>query len=199
MSSQYLIYAILAIVIYSIFSGYNLRNKIYCTFRTRDKTKVYKWVKAIDGYRIEWGNGWYYIDIKRCVLAFKWVGILPLWVRTLDFRFDASKALDPETFDNAYESPEERKALNVKDDMQAANQGSQRALAPGGKVSGMFGGGLMPILMIGGILLSLYFSYTAANRTDKVGVQGNATQIQIQDVQKSVNSLQQQVQQLLNK
>ena len=177
---QFFFYTVFIIVALSVFKGLSLRNQIFCTYRRRDKTKLKKWGKAIEGYRINFDNGWYYIDIKRCVLEFRWVGILPIWVRTLDFRFDSPMPLDPETFNNDWQTPEARKALDKTEDVKALNEGSKKALAPAGKVAGAFGGGLMPILMIGGLLITLYFVYQLSGKIDMVGQAMNVIQTQLQ-------------------
>ena len=172
--TQMFLYGIIIITALSIVRSYSLKDKIYCTYRRRDKTKIHKWAKAVNGYRIQFENGWYYVNIRRCVLEFKWVGILPIWIRTLDFRFDSTQALDPETFNNNWETPEARKALNKEEDIKALDTGTKKSLSPG--KGGALGSGWMPYIIVGGFVVVGWFLYQLMGKVDALGFAVNVLQ-----------------------
>jgi hypothetical protein len=162
-------FALLLIIVYQSYTTYAYKDKIFCTFRRRDKTKIEKWVKSAQG-RIAFDNGWYDVDPARTVLQLKWMP-LPIWIRTLDFRHDSSLALHPDTFDNTL-TPEGRKQMNITDDLRALEQGNQSSLAPGKLQQGMLSKWL-PIIVIVGFVIIGYFVFSQQKKLDMLGAGQN--------------------------
>ncbi len=162
------------VIAYQAYSAYDIRDKILCTFRRSDRTKITKWAKNSQS-RIEFDGGWYDVEPERVTLSLKW-NPLPMWVRTLDYRHDSARALHPDTFDNKY-TPEQRKQLDKSDDIRAMHQGNVSTFA------GMAGKqGLLqqyfPIIVLFGFLAIGWLTYRAQGQIDKVGFATNVVQQQ---------------------
>lgn len=94
------------------------RNKILCTFRRANKTKVVKWVKMQARYVI-FDGGKYDIIPSRVVFQWYTAGLVhmlfPQWVATLDYTYGKRLPLDSNRADYDWENPEVRKAINISD------------------------------------------------------------------------------------
>lgn len=168
-------------VVYAGYSAHMLKDRIYCTFRRKDKTRIEKWAKANQS-RIDFDNGWYYLNPRRTTLTLVTKGIhaiIPIWARCLDFRHDSSQALDPDTFTNAWESPEARKALNKEEDIRAYQQGNLQAIQ-GKQKKGMLEQ-FMPLLVVVGFLIVGYMVWTLTKKTDQLGLGLNVLQQMMMD------------------
>ena len=167
---QFLIVVIAVGVFYAAYTSHRAKNKVYCTFTRRDKTTGHKWAKAKNGERIEFAGGWYYIDME-CVtteaLDSGFNMIFPTMVRRLFFRCGNKYPLNPKTGKDDWETPEARKNLNKREDIEALELGSRKALGAG-KVS-MFGGGLLPIILIVGLIAVIYFIFQMRGQIDQIG------------------------------
>ena len=174
--STLLIMLLLFIVIYSSYSAHSLKDKIRCTFRRRDRTRLERFAKAKQK-RIDFDNGWYYINPKYTTLSLWSQGvhaIIPTWIRVLDFRHDSPEALNPDTFTNSWESPEARKALNKEEDIRAYSAGNVASLAkskPQGMLDRFF-----PIIVIGAVCAIGYMLYSLSGKVDMLGQAVNTLQ-----------------------
>ncbi len=183
---QFLIFFVVIIIGYGIYSVYMLKDKVHCTFRTRDKTVLHKTVK-INAGKIVFCGAWYDLDVKRTTLRLIWQGIIPTWVRCLDYRWNSRYPLDPETFTNTADNPEDRAALDKTDDLKALMETQKSSLVKGTQKKGMLES-LMPIILIAGFLIVGYLVYQLQGNVTQIGIQGNVTQQQLIDLQKTVDS-----------
>ena len=167
---QFLIYVIAVGILLAIFSCYRAKTKVKCTFTRRDKTVTTKWAKAKNGERIEFDGGWYYIVTRRIKLqaldsAFNL--LFPTMIRLLEFTYKSIWPIDPETGEADAETPEARKNLDKREDIEAFNLGSQKAF--GKAKGGMLGGGWLPIVLVVGIVACVYLIWQMQGQVDNLG------------------------------
>ncbi len=167
------------IVGYAAYSANKLKSQIWCSFRRADKTKIEKWAKAVDIYRreIKFDGGWYNIKIRRVTLMLWTKGIhslIPIWVRSLDFRYDSNMPIDPDTGDAGYDDPLERRALDKSDDLAALMETQSKSLGSAKKKSALES--YMPIIVILGFLISGYMIYNLQGKVDMLGQAINVLQ-----------------------
>ena len=177
--TTYLVMILLFVLGYSAYSAYGLRNKIWCSFRRRDRTKIEKFAKQNQG-RIDFDKGWYYVDPRRTTLMMWTKGIhmlIPTWIRTSDYRHDSSQPLNPDTFVNEWETPEARKALNKEEDIRAYAAGNVQAV---GKGKQGFFDRWFPLLTVVAIVIVGYMIYTLMQKTDMLGQAINVLQEMLQ-------------------
>jgi hypothetical protein len=176
-TQQFIIYIVVIGVIYASYCSYRAKNKVYCTFTRRDKTTGHKWIKAKNGERIEFDGGWYYV-VMGCItteaLDSGFNMIFPTMVRRLDFTWKSSYPKDPATGEPLPETPEMRKNLNKREDIEALNKGTQQAFGKG-KI-GLMGGGLLPIMLVIGLAASLYLIFQLMGKVDMLGQAINVLQ-----------------------
>tara|TARA_Y100000310_G_scaffold164294_1_gene164120 strand:+ start:3890 stop:4378 length:489 start_codon:yes stop_codon:yes gene_type:complete len=140
------------------FSITKFRGKVLCTFRSANKTKQEKLI-LLKSKHVLFNGGWYNVNPKRVTTFWYNKGIhqfFPIPIPTLDFRFDSPEALDPETFQNTWDTPEAREMAGSEDDYRAFNKGIQAQL---GKIS-RFPEWLFPAITIGAVLIIGYLVYT---------------------------------------
>jgi hypothetical protein len=175
---QFLIYLIVIGGAYAAYCSHRAKSKIYASFVKRDRTKGHKWVKAKNGERIEYENGWYYVVMK-CVttepLDTGFNMLFPTMVRQLDFTYKSKYPIDHDTGEPLAETPEMRKNLNKREDIESLNQGTRQAFGKGAKV-GLLGGGLLPVLLIVGVVISLYFIWQLMGAVNNLGFAMNVIQ-----------------------
>jgi hypothetical protein len=172
-----LLFMLLLLIAFQVYSTYDANKKIWCIFRREDKTKVAKWAKPNQAV-IDFDGGWYQVEARRITTMIKIVGFMPTIIKSLDFTHDSTRALDPDTF-TASMSPEERKQLDKRDDIKALETGNQQALKSGGAVRL---GGLqqyMPLVTIVGFIIVGYFIYMLMGRIDQLGFAMNVIQIDL--------------------
>ena len=168
-SQQLLIFVIIIGVAYAAFCSHRAKSRVYCTFVRRDKTVGHKWALAKNGERIEFGGGWYYVVMERVTLEALDSGLnmlFPTMIRRLDFTYGKSSPRDPQTGGYDWETPEARKNLSKREDIEALELGSQKAL---GKAKGGAMGGWLPIALIVGMVVIGYFVYQMSGQIDAVG------------------------------
>lgn len=94
------------------------RDKILCTFRRINKTKVSKFVRMSSRYII-FDKKRYDIVPSCCTQLWYTVGLIhiifPQWVQTLDFTYESRWPLDPNTLKPMVISAEVRKAMNKEE------------------------------------------------------------------------------------
>ncbi len=167
-TSAMLFYLLLFYIIYASYSARKLKDQIWCTYRKRDKTKIEKFVKAKEKRTI-FDGGWYDIIPQSITLMLWDKGIhwlLPIWVRTLDYRHNSPKPLDPNTFENDY-TPEERAQLDMSDDVADFAKGTAQSLQAKGK-KGMLEA-YMPMIMLIAVIGIGYMLWTLNQRIDMLG------------------------------
>jgi preprotein translocase subunit SecG len=177
--STLLIVVLIFVVLYASYSARSLKHKIYCTFRKKDRTILHKWAKE-EQSKIDFDGGWYDVVPGSTVLRMWDSGIhyfFPVWVRCLDFRWDSSKPLNPDTFDNTYR-PEERKQLDMADDISALERGNVQAFQ-GAKGAKGFLERWMPILILVGFVIIVYMVMQQNKRLDMLGNSTNFIQQQL--------------------
>ncbi len=177
---QFFIYIVILGVIYASYCSYRAKNKIYCTFTRRDKTVGHRWIKVHkNGERIEYGGGWYYVDsdcITTEALDSGFNMIFPTMVRRLEFTWGHQLPINPKTGLPIVQTPEMRKNLNKREDIEALELGSKQALSGKAAKVGLLGGGWMPIIIIVGLLVVGYMEYQNQKRMDAVGLAINTLQ-----------------------
>jgi hypothetical protein len=152
------------------FNIYRINTKILCRFMRRDKSVKKKWVKPRNGERVEFDGGWYYVITKR--ILFETMMFMP--AKVLEFSYKSIYPRDPETGEANAETPEARRNLNKREDIEALEVGSQRAL---GKVKvGVMSGGWLPIILVVGVVACLYFVWQMRGQIDAVGQALNVLQ-----------------------
>jgi len=174
---QFLICIVALGILYAMYTCHRAKTKVYCTFKRRDKTVAHKWAKAKNGERIEFDGGWYYIITSRVTLKSLDVGFnmfFPTQVRCLDFTYKSIYPIDPETGEADAETPEARKNLDKREDIEAFNKGSQASY--GKQKFGFAGGGWLPIISVVGIVACLYLIWQMQGQIDSVGQALNVLQ-----------------------
>ena len=114
------ILALMAIMMVGMawYANSSKRDKIYCSFRRINKTKVVKFVKMRSRYVIFDGARY---DIVPSCITFEWfdkglIGqMFPQYVATLDFCHYSRFPLDPNTLKPVVISPEVRQAMNKEE------------------------------------------------------------------------------------
>jgi len=116
--STFMLVMMCVLVGFAWYANSSKRNKIHCTFRRINKTKVAKFVKMSSRY-VSFDGKLY--DIIPSCITFQWWDkglvhmLFPQWVATLDFIHNSRFPIDPETGKPAVISPEVRKAMNKEE------------------------------------------------------------------------------------
>lgn len=174
-------FALIGLIGYASYSAYKLKDQIWCSFRRRDRTKIEKFASQRQA-KIDFDNGWYWVRPERTTLILWTKGIhqiIPIWVRSLDYRWDSSLPLDPQDFTNKWDSPEARKALDKTLDIQALQAGNTQALS-GAKVKKSLLEAYMPIIVIIGFI---GLGYLMWNQQEILGRGQNAIQGMLGQIQ----------------
>lgn len=135
------------------------RNKILCTFRRVNKTKIVKFVKMQSRYVIFDGGKY---DIIPSRITFQWytAGLIhmlfPQWVATLDYSWNSRFPHDPNNLDITAETPETRKALNKEEWVKSYYLGAKPNT--GKTKQGMIMSWLPWIAIILVVLVAFYFN-----------------------------------------
>lgn len=112
--------AVMAVILLFLawYNNSSKRNKIYCSFTRRNRTKIHKWVKMTDRF-IMFEKGKYHI-IPTCIVLEWWdkglLGmIFPQNVATMDFTHGSAYPIDPNTLRPVVLSPEAMGAMNKEE------------------------------------------------------------------------------------
>jgi len=119
MSPQTLIVVMAIIILFlAWYANTSKRNKILCRFRRVNKTMIAKFVRMHSRYVI-FDGGKYDIVPSRIVFQWYTAGIVhmlfPQWVATLDYAYDSSAPLNPNTLTYNWETPRVRQAINASE------------------------------------------------------------------------------------
>ena len=139
------------------YSQSKLKNKLLCTFRRANKTKVEKLIPLKSRYVI-FDGGRYNVNPKRISLFWYNRGMhqfFPTWLPTLDYNYQSQNPLDPGTFKDTWDTPEAREASGQEDAFKAFAKGISTQV---GKKS-RFPEWLFPMITIGAILVVGYLVY----------------------------------------
>ena len=147
-----------------------LKNKILCTFRRANRTKIEKLINVKSKYVFfDPGNknpeGRYNVNPRRITLFWFNRGIhqfFPQWVPSLDFSWDSPNPLDPEKFKNTWDTPEARAASQQEDSFIAFAKGVKTQL---GTKKGMLPDWFFPMIIIGLLLVIGYWVYQMSGQT----------------------------------
>lgn len=169
----------------SFFQALKAQNKIYCTFIKRDGTEISKYAKLNQG-RVEFENGYYNIIPNRITLKKVWFGVIPTKVVCAKWKWDSNMPIDPTTWKNDYDKPEDRAALDKTEDLRALFETQKNTLSTKSGKKSMLEN-LMPIIMIGGFLIVGYLVWKMNENVTSVGIQGNVTQQQLLDLMKALS------------
>lgn len=175
----------LIVLSFSIYQAMGLQNKISCTFIRKDRTEIHKFAKVTQG-RVDFDNAYYNIVPDRVTLKRVWCGIIPTYVKCAKWKWDSNMPIDPATWNNDYDNPADRKALDKTEDLRALLETQKSALAgkSGGKKSLLES--LTPILMIGGLIIIGYLVYRQQSLIDRVGYGQNAIQEMLMKIQQNL-------------
>lgn len=152
------------------------KGKVLCTFRGANKTKSEKLI-PLKSKHVIFDGGLYNVNPKYITTFWYNKGIhqfFPIPIPTLDFRFDSPNALNPETFQNTWDSPEAREAAGQEENYKAFNKGLQVQVGSKGR----FPEWLFPLITIGAILVIGYLVYqqgehlTYLEQLIRIGMQG---------------------------
>lgn len=139
------------------YSQASLRNKIFCTFRRPNKTKIEKFVSLRSKFVI-FDGGKYIVNPKRVTLMWYNRGInafFPTWVPSLDYRWDTDQPLDPETFEATWETPEARQSMGQEENIKALDRA---VAAQTGKKQSRFQE-YLPWITLGALIVVVYLVY----------------------------------------
>ncbi len=118
----------IALIVMAWYANTSKRDKILCTFRRVNKTKIVKWVKMKNKFVI-FDDGKY--DIIPSRITFQWYTgglihmLFPQWVATLDYSYTSRFPHDPNNMAITAESPETRKALNKQEWVTSYYRGAE--------------------------------------------------------------------------
>lgn len=183
-TSQAFIVMAVFFIVYSIYSTWKLKDEVYCTFIRQDRTEINKYAK-INQRKVDFDGAWYNIVPNRVTLKMVWKGIVPTWVKCLKFKWDSNMPLDPTTWNNTYDNPTDRKALNRSEAIQSLMTKQNTLLgAKGGKKTMLES--LMPIIIIAGFLIMGYMVWKMQGQNDQLGFAMNTLQSQFVDLQKAL-------------
>jgi len=154
-----IIICVLAVVGFYFLEQYKKKNQVYCTFRTPTRTKEEKWVSLKAKYVIFRG-GKYRVNPKMISLLWWNRGILGTlklgyWVPSLDFRWDTDQALDPDTFEPTWDTPETRALLDSEDEFGDFAKHAQ----PTGSKKGSTFEKLLPWVMLGILVIVAFWIF----------------------------------------
>lgn len=116
--STFVIVVALGVLVMSWYANTSKRNKILCTFRRVNKTKLKKFVTMNKEFVIFDGKKY---DIIPSCITFEWYTggfihmLFPQWVATLDYTWGKRLPLNPNRMDYDWDNPENRKAINISD------------------------------------------------------------------------------------
>lgn len=148
MSPQTLIVLVLLVFVGLVaYSTVRLRNKIHCSFRRVNMTKIERFVPMRSRY-VVFDGGKYKIDTERVTLMWYNRGFhqfFPQWVPSLDFSWYSDVPHDPREFANTWDTPEARNAASSEDDWKGFNKGMKEQV---GKKGGFFEQYKMLIIII---------------------------------------------------
>jgi len=170
------------LVVYASYSLGKAKNHTYCMFIRGDGTWVDKWAKPRQT-RIDFDNGWYYLNPKMNISKVLDKGIYKLFPTKADgqiFTFGNPDPLDPYKFEIAALTPETRKALNKREDIEAYAQGNRTSLQQKQR-KGMLES-LMPMITLAAFAALGYFVYVLNSRVDQIGFGQNVVQQMLQEL-----------------
>ncbi len=157
-----------------------LRNRILCTFRRANKTKVEKWV-PFKSKLVVFDGGVYRVVTDMVSLFWYSRGIhqfFPTWVPTLDFTYKNKYPINPETGDTTWATPEVEALLSAEEDYKDFAKGAQ---TQSGQKQSTFAR-YLPWLTIADVAIVAFMVYQSNNNVAQMGNQMTQMQQQIQQL-----------------
>jgi hypothetical protein len=141
-----------------VYNQQKFKNMMLCTFIRSNRTKIEKWVpmdaKAVL-FKDKYGTGRYTVVPERVVMQWYDRGLnkmFPIFIPTLEFKWDSEYPIDPNTFTNTWRSPELVNAAWQEHSQMAFSKG---AAAQGGAKK-KYPEWLFPMITIGAVLVIGY-------------------------------------------
>jgi hypothetical protein len=191
-TTSLLLYFLASVLIYLTYIAHNIKNKIWCSYRRPDRTKIERWVAIGKDGRwsdVEFDGGWYHVEPSRTVLMWKvFLGFFPMPIRCLDFRHDSARALDPSTFQNSIDA-QMRKDLDKTDELRAIFKASSEQAANIKKRRGGMFEGYTPIILLIGFVVLGWFMYQMIGKLDMIGNGQNLVESQLNVLQQMIQSI----------
>jgi len=123
-STSFFMLVLVSVLVLVWFQVNSLGNKIFCTFRSKDKGKDEKFVGEKDGV-VHFKGGVYEIDPRRVtILKYKrgLIGMLfQIPVKTLDFTWSSRVAENPDDFSTTWDTPDARGMADSRKDWIGMN------------------------------------------------------------------------------
>lgn len=99
------------------YSQTKFKNKMLCYFIRPNRVRIKKWVPLYSKYvvfdRGKYGKGHYICD-PDCITLEEYTGgvnkFFPVWIPTLEFKWDTPNPQNPKTFESTWHTPEARHA-----------------------------------------------------------------------------------------
>ncbi len=170
------------LVAYASYSLNKAKSHIYCMFIRWDGTWINKWAKPMQD-RIDFDKGWYKLNPEMMISKVLDNGIHKLFPTKVDaqiFRFGNPDPLNPFKFEIASLTPEQRKALNKREDIEAYAQGNRTSLQSKQR-KGMLES-LMPMITLAVFAVMGYMIYILNSRVDQIGFGQNVVQQMLQEL-----------------
>lgn len=153
--------AIMAIigVFMAWYANSSKRNKIYCTFRRVNKTKIEKFARMSSRYVIFDGGKY---DIIPSRISFVWWNkglinqLFPQWVATLDYSWFSRFPHDPNKMEVTAETPKTRKALNKEEWVESYYKGAKPSAANKQNIIAQY----LPWVAIGLVVIVAFYFHT---------------------------------------
>jgi hypothetical protein len=179
--NTFFLLVLLALIIMVWFQVNSLGNKIFCTFRRKDKSKEEKFISLKDDM-VNFGKGLYEVDPRRITILKYKRGIIgalfAIPVRTLDFTWASRVAENPDDFSTTWDTPDARAMADSKSDWKGMNQGIDTQT---GKKQGIMGGWMVWVAVIAIVLIAFftYQNYTHVKSIEKYLQAGGGTTITV--------------------
>lgn len=140
------------------YSQSKIKNKLLCTFRRANKTRVEMLVPIKSRY-VFFDNGRYNINPK-CITLF-WYNrgvhqFFPTWMPSLDFNWNSPEPLDPSNFQQTWKTPEASASSQQEDSFKAFAKGIQ---SQAGVKKSAFPEWLFPVIILGVLAVLGFWIY----------------------------------------
>jgi len=136
----------------------SLGNKIFCTFRRKDKGKIERFVGLKDGV-VNFDGGQYEIDPRRVTILKYTRGLIgmfmPIPVRCLDFTWSSRVPENPDDFTYTWDTPDARAMADSRADWRGMNAGIDTQT---GKKMNLFGNWMIWVV-VGVFIVLAYVVY----------------------------------------
>jgi hypothetical protein len=150
-----------------VYTQFDKRNKIHCTFHRADKTVDSKWIKKAAKFLV-YDGGLYVVSPDR--VASFWYNpflVIPMYAQHADYIYYSPFAMNPEIAVYTDITPNAWNSLNIEKEVIDYDKGNQSNMQGGGKV-GMLEK-YMPFIILAGFAILGWFTWTLMKRVDMLG------------------------------